>query len=138
MSQPLADDDYASLADFRLHIRKFLDFSRGAVEEAGLTPQQHQALLAIRALALQGPVLIRTLAEWLQLKHHSVIGLVDRLEQRGLVRREHDADDRRCVRLRLTRPGAALLADLSRAHRTELRAAAPTLVKALSRLLQER
>ena len=138
MSPPLADDDYTSLADFRLHIRKFLDFSRGAVEEAGLTAQQHQVLLGIRALGLQGPVVIRTLADWLQLKHHSVIGLVDRLEQRGLVKREHDIEDRRRVRLRLTRPGAALLADLSRAHRNELRAAAPTLVKALSRLLRER
>jgi DNA-binding MarR family transcriptional regulator len=134
----LSDDDYASLAQFRLHIRRFLEFSRDAVEEAGLTTQQHQVLLGIKGLGLDGPVVIRTLAEWLQLKHHSVIGLVDRLEARGLVRREHDADDRRRVRLRLTRSGAALLAELSRAHRTELRAAAPALVASLSRLLSER
>ena len=138
MSLRLSDDDYASLAQFRLQIRRFLEFSRDAVEDAGLTTQQHQVLLAIRALELDGPVVIRRLAEWLQLKHHSVIGLVDRLQARGLVRREHDADDRRCVRLRLTRPGATLLADLSRAHRTELRAAAPALVASLSRLLSER
>src|SRR4051794_18870718 len=138
MSPPLADDDYTSLADFRLHIRRFLDFSRVAVDEAGLTPQQHQVLLGMKALSLQGPVVIRTLADWLQLKHHSVIGLVDRLEQRALVRRGPDRGAGRRVRLRLPRPGAALLAALSRAPRHELRAAAPALVKALSRLLHER
>ncbi len=138
MSHPLADDDYTSLADFRLHIRKFLDFSRVAVEESGLTPQQHQVLLGMKALGLQGPVVIRTLADWLQLKHHSVIGLVDRLEQRGLVKREHDIDDRRRVRLRLDPSWRGAARRTVRAHRNELRAAAPALVKALSRLLHER
>src|SRR4029079_14824063 len=125
MSQPLADDDYTSLADFRLHIRKFLDFSRVAVEESGLTPQQHQVLLGMKALGLQGPVGIRTLADWLQLKHHSVIGLVDRLEQRGLVRREHDIDDRRRVRLRLTRSRARLLAELISCASNKISQASP-------------
>jgi DNA-binding MarR family transcriptional regulator len=134
----LSDHDYASLADFRLHIRKYFEFSREAVADAGLTPQQHQVLLGIKALGLQHPVVIRALADWLQLKHHSVIGLVDRLERRGLVRRERDLDDRRRVELRLTRPGATVLAELSRAHRSELRAAAPALVAALSNLLDDR
>ena len=138
MPSPLPDEDYGSLAEFRFNIRRFLEFSHQAVTDAGLTPQQHQALLGIKGLSLKGPVVIRTLADWLQLQHHSVIGLLDRLEVRGLVKRQRDPEDRRRVAIRLTRPGETVLAELSRAHRAELRAAGPALVNTLTQLLAER
>jgi DNA-binding MarR family transcriptional regulator len=138
VSTPLSTADYQSLAEFRFAIRRFTEFSQTAVSEAGITPQQHQVLLGIKALGLTGPVVIRSLAEWLRLQHHSVIGLIDRLERRGLVRRGRSASDRRYVVLRLTRAGEVLLSDLSQAHRRELRAAAPMLVSALSTLVANR
>jgi DNA-binding MarR family transcriptional regulator len=134
----LSDADYQSLADFRYAIRRFTEFSQAAVSEAGITPQQHQVLLGIKTLGLTQPVVIRSLAEWLRLQHHSVIGLLDRLERRGLVKRGRTAPDRRFVQLRLTRAGDALLSELSRAHRRELRAAGPALVSALSGLIAVR
>ena len=138
MAGTLSDDDYRALAAFRFQIRNFTEFSHLAVAEAGLTPQQHQVLLGIKSLGLDQPVVIRTLADWLRLQHHSVIGLVDRLERRSLVRRGRSPQDRRCVVLRLTRTGETVLAALTRAHRSELSAAAPGLVAALSRLVAER
>ena len=134
----LSDADYLALADFRYAIRRFAEFSQAAVSEAGITPQQHQVLLGIKALSLTQPVVIRSLAEWLRLQHHSVIGLVDRLERRSLVRRAQHPSDRRYIVLRLTRAGETLLGELSKAHRHELRAAAPALVAALSRLIAQR
>jgi DNA-binding MarR family transcriptional regulator len=137
MADHLRPGDYEALARVRFHIRSFLDFSQSAAREADITPQQHQVLLGIKALGIDQPVVIRALADWLRLQHHSVIGLIDRLERRGLVRRGRSASDRRCVVLRLTRAGESLLADLSRAHRRELRAAAPSLVTALSQLVSD-
>ena len=134
----LTDADYEALADFRYQIRRYLDFSERAARDQHLTPQQHQVLLAIRGLKRSRPVAIRTLAERLLLQHHSVIGLIDRLERRGLVRRERDEADRRRVALTLTRPGAVLLERLSLAHRQELAASAPALVRTLGGLVAER
>ena len=138
MPSTLSDDDYQNLADFRYAIRRFSEFSQAAVSEAGITPQQHQVMLGIKALGAKQPVVIRALADWLRLQHHSVIGLVDRLQRRGLVRRTPNPHDRRYVVLQLTRAGEALLSELTKAHRRELRAAAPSLVAALSSLVANR
>ena len=111
--------DYRALAAIRRGMRQFLDFSAGAARAAGLTPAQHQALLAIKGMT--GPVTVGSLAKWLGIRHHSTVGLVDRLVALNLVAREIDRMDRRRVRLRLTSRAIAKLAALSRIHRAELR-----------------
>ena len=111
--------DYRALAAIRRGMRQFLDFSAGAARAAGLTPAQHQALLAIKGMT--GPVTVGSLAEWLGIRHHSAVGLVDRLVALKLVARTADRSDRRRVRLRLTPRASAKLAMLSRTHRAELR-----------------
>jgi DNA-binding MarR family transcriptional regulator len=127
----MTDADYRALSEFRYHIRRFLHFSEEASRAEGLEPQQHQILLAIRALReRQGPT-IGELAEHLILRHHSAVGLVDRLERQGLVERVRDGDDRRQVRIQLTGEGAARLRRLSAVHREELRSSGPRLIKAL-------
>jgi DNA-binding MarR family transcriptional regulator len=129
--------EYQRLAEFRYRIRRFLRFSESVARAAGLEPQQHQLLLAVKA-ASGGAPNIGDLAERLQIRHHSAVGLVDRLEQRGLLRRVRAAGDRRRVIVELTPDGDALIADLSRHHLDELRAAGPRLVAALRALLDER
>jgi DNA-binding MarR family transcriptional regulator len=132
----LEDEDYRALAKFRFQIRSFLHFSEEATRSEGLEPQQHQLLLATRASAdLSGPT-IGELAEQLRIRHHSAVGLADRLVQRGLVERVRDGDDRRQVRIRLTPAGENILARLSSVHRTELLKSGPLLVESLAALLQ--
>ncbi|WP_202814882.1 MarR family winged helix-turn-helix transcriptional regulator [Aureimonas sp. N4] len=86
MSDPIDDEDYCALALFRRQLRSFLSFSEGAAAEAGLTAQQHQALLAIRAAA-ERSLPVGELADQLHLRPHSATGLVDRLARLGLVER---------------------------------------------------
>lgn len=128
---PLAEADFAVLADFRYQLRRFLHFSSEAVQAAGLTPTQHQALLAIKAAPAGQSLSIGDLAERLQVRHHSAVGLVDRLTNRHLVKRLHLATDRRKVGLKLTAQGERLIARLSSAHHAELKAIAPALSKLL-------
>ena len=117
--RPLSLQDYRALAEIRRGMRQFLEFSAEAAEAAGLTPAQHQALLAIKGMP--GPVTVGALAEWLGIKPHSAVGLTDRLARAKLVDRIQDSKDRRRVLLQLT-PGAdRTLAALSRVHRAELR-----------------
>ena len=111
--------DYQALAGIRRGMRQFLEFSAGAAGAAGLTPAQHQALLAIKALP--DPVTIGALAEWLGVRPHSAVGLADRLVRLKLVERIADPKDRRRVRLKLTKRADARLAALSQIHRAELR-----------------
>lgn len=116
---PLSFKDYRALAEIRRGMRQFLEFSARAARDADLTPTHHQALLAIKGMP--GPVTVGALADWLGIKPHSAVGLVDRLTRQKLVARIPDAKDRRRVRLALT-PGAdRKLAALSRVHRAELR-----------------
>ena len=136
MTATLTDGEYCALAQFRHLIRRFLHFSETAVHRVGLEPQQHQALLAIRALDPPPGPPISKLATFLLLRHHSAVGLVDRLESRGLVIRTRGIDDRREVRVCLTASGEELLERLSIQHRDELRIAVPALVQALSTLLE--
>lgn len=122
----LNDADYRALADFRYALRLFATFSEAAAAEAGLSPQQHQALLAIRGAAV-GDVTIGYVATRLVLKPHSASGLIDRLEAASLVERYHSDGDRRRSLLRLTPAAETLLADLSSAHRDEITRLKPML-----------
>ncbi|UIJ46097.1 MarR family transcriptional regulator [Sphingomonas cannabina] len=128
----LTDADYAALADFRHLLREFLAFSEGRAAEWGLTPQQHQALLAIRG-AGSGEVTIGYLADRLILKPHSATGLVDRLEALGLVRREASPADRRRALIALTPKAQDLLERLSATHREEIIRLKPMLAGFLDR-----
>lgn len=125
--RPLTDADYQRLAEFRYVLRHFLIFSEDAAEEAGLTAQQHQALLAIKGFGGDKPMTTGDLAERLGVRHHSAVGLIDRLLSKALVRRRSGLEDRRQVLLTLTPKAEALLAGLSAAHRDELRRLAPLL-----------
>lgn len=111
--------DYRALAGIRRSMRQFLEFSAQAARDAGLAPAQHQALLAIKGMT--EPVTIGSLAAWLGIRHHSAVGLVDRLAKGKLVARIPDPDDRRRMRLALTPRADAKLAALSQVHRAELR-----------------
>ena len=113
--------DYQALAQFLHALRQFLAFSQAAATAAGLTPQQHQALLAIKGMPRSEPVSVGDLAQWLGIKHHSCVGLVERLEGLGLVKKRGDASDRRRVQLKLTARAEAKLESLSAAHRAELK-----------------
>jgi len=121
----LAKKDYEALAAFRYMLRKFLHFSESAAEQEGLTAQHHQALLAIQGFPCRDVVTVGELAERLQLKHHSVVGLADRLVERGLVKRQSSEEDRRIVHLRLTARGLTILERLALAHQQELRKLIP-------------
>jgi DNA-binding MarR family transcriptional regulator len=133
----LSDADYQALADFRYQIRRFLHFSEAAAKAAGLEPRQHQLLLALRADPHPPGPTIGALAERLLIRPHSAVGLVDRMEARGLVERTHIGKDRREVRVRLTAEAREELKHLSSLHRKELRRAGPLLVQSLRALLDE-
>ncbi len=112
---------YESLAALRHALRRFLHFSQDAARQSGLTPQQHQALLAIKGFPGRDYVSITELAERLQLRHHSAVGLVDRLARARLLRRTPSVADRRKVELRLTARGEKVIEQLSAIHLQELR-----------------
>jgi DNA-binding MarR family transcriptional regulator len=131
-SREITPDHYQTLAALRHALRRFLLFSQEAARGAGIPPQQHQALLAIKGFPGREYVSIGELAERLQLRHHSVVGLVDRLVRRGLVRRKASATDRRRVEVRLAARGEKLIQRLSAAHLMELRQIAPRLRRLLN------
>lgn len=122
---------YETLAAWRHALRRFLKFSQAAAQSAGIPPQQHQALLAIKGFPERDYVTVGELAERLHLKHHSAVGLVDRLSKRQLVQRRTSATDRRRIEVQLTRRGEALVARLSAAHLRELRELKPELKRLL-------
>ena len=126
--------EYEALAGFRYALRKFLHFSEQAARQAGLTPQQHQALLAIMGYPGADRISIHQLAERLQLRHHSVVGLVDRLAGLGLVERSASAEDRRLVFVSLTPQGKAILDQLVDAHKEELRRLSAGLIELLAEI----
>lgn len=116
----LPDDAYARLLLLRTSLRKFERWSAQQAQAAGLTPAQHQLLLAIRGHGISSGPTIGEVADHLLLQHHSVVGLVDRAEAAGLVQRSRGDDDRRVVRLQLTPDGAERLETLSALHLEEL------------------
>lgn len=130
---PMAD--YYALAEIRYQIRLFLHFSEQAAREAGLEPQQHQLLLALKGLPEGNKATIRELAERLQLQHHSTVELINRLVERGFIKRLRDDIDRRCIIIHLTPQGEQVLQRLSLLHLHELQLAGPALVHALEVLL---
>jgi DNA-binding MarR family transcriptional regulator len=128
--------EFRSLAEFRYQIRIFLNGSEEASRNAGLEPQQYLLLLALRGLPAGREASIRELAERMQLRHHSVVELADRLERRQLLRRERSRDDRRQVILHLTPRGEKILIRLAKQRISELRTAAPALVRALTAVIR--
>jgi DNA-binding MarR family transcriptional regulator len=118
---------YELLAELRHELRRFQLFSREAARMSGMTAQQHQALLAIKGFPGRDYVSIGELAARLQVRHHSAVGLVDRLARQGLVRRTVSNTDRRRVEVRLTALGEKRIERLSAAHIRELRQLGPAL-----------
>ena len=123
--------DYEALARFRYELRKFQAFSKAAANKAGLTPQQHQALLTIRGFSNRGPVSVGDLAEFLLIRHHTAVELMDRMTKLGLLNRIVDEADGRRVFMKVTRDGERRLRKLSKIHFEELRAIGPTLTRIL-------
>jgi DNA-binding MarR family transcriptional regulator len=118
----LADGQYAKLLSFRTGLRRFLRWSEEQAATVGLTSAQHQLLLAIRGHRDSRGPSVRELADYLCTRHHSAVQLIDRTEQLGLiVRSRGDSEDRRVVRLALTKAGQDKLALLSTIHLEELR-----------------
>jgi DNA-binding MarR family transcriptional regulator len=129
----LADEEYARLLTFRVGLRRFLQWSAEHAATVGLTPAQHQLLLAIRGHPDSRGPSVRELADYLCTRHHSVVQLIDRAEQLGLItRNREDRGDRRLVRLTLTGVGEEKLILLSSAHREELQRLASLLTTFLN------
>ncbi len=131
-------EDYRVLAQFRQRIREYLRFSEKAARDAGLEPQQYQFLLALKGLPEGVAPSVGELAERLLIAHHSAVGLVDRLEARGLVRRLRDPDDGRRIMLALTPRGERTIGQLVTYHTQTLRRSAPELIEALSQIIGAR
>lgn len=116
-------------------MRKFLAFSKRALKaEADLTPEQYEALLALKAFTEATGLTVGQLSERLQVRHHTAVSLIDKLEARGLVRRDRGVDDRRHVFVRLTAAGSRLLGKVAILHRAEMRHRSPEMIEALIRL----
>ena len=129
--------DYRALAELRYQIRRFLSFSEREARGAGIEPQQHQLLLAIKGLPAGSRPTIKALAERLCVQHHTAVALVDQVEARAWARRERHEADRREILVKLTPSGERLLRRLSVLHRDQLRVVGPTLVAALSEILDQ-
>ncbi len=127
-------EGYRMLSDFRYLIRHFLEFSQTAARHAGLTPRQHQALLAVKGFPGSGSPSVGDFAERLAIRPHSAVELVDRLAEAGLLVRAHDPADRRRVLLALTEAAEKRLASLSAIHLEELRSMRPALLQLLDQL----
>ena len=121
LGAPLSKQEFEALARFRFGIRRYLRFSEETVRRHGLTPQQYQLLLALKGFPARDWATVGELAERLQLRHHSVVELINRAQGEGLVERVANPEDARSVRVLLTRQGERILGRLSALHRDELR-----------------
>jgi DNA-binding MarR family transcriptional regulator len=131
----LLSEDYEALASFRYAMRKFLNFSKRALAvEADLTPEQYEALLALKAYSGPLGLTVTELSERLQVKHHTAVSLIDKLEKLEFVRRVHGVADRRRVYVSLTGLGSRILSKVAVLHRREMRVRSPEMIKALLRL----
>ena len=130
--------DYRSLAEFRYAIRRFLAFSEAAASKAGLTAQQHQALLTIKGVGEIDGLSIGDLATRLLVRQHTAAELANRLEEAGFVRRQADPNDGRRVLLTLTPESEKRLQSLSDIHLDEISSMAPQLVSILAKLSSAR
>jgi len=136
MSERPQTPDFKAMAELRYQIRRYLRFSENAARQAGIEPQQHQLLLAIRGLPDQLKPTVGVLAERMQLQHHSTVELIDRLAERGFLCRLRATDDRRQVLVKLTRDGEEFLKKLSLHHLQELQTAGPRFVKILNGIIE--
>lgn len=127
--------EYQALAQFRYLIRRYLNNTETAARSVGLEPQQYTCLLAVRGLPHGKPATIQNLSERLQIRHHSAVELVDRMEKRGLLRRERSQRDRRSVLVHVTSRGEKLLSRLVRHRMAELRVTGPGLTRALQAVI---
>jgi DNA-binding MarR family transcriptional regulator len=135
MSAPNVESDFQNLAAFRYGLRKFLRSSKEYLAaEAHLTPEQYEALLALKAFSNKQGLLVGELSERLQVKHHTAVSLTDKLVQRKLVTRKRGTVDRRHVHVQLTPTGAALVTRLATVHQERLREVVPELLAALKEL----
>jgi DNA-binding MarR family transcriptional regulator len=132
----LGKSDYERLAAFRYTLRRFLSFSEAAAREIGLASQQYQALLAVKGFSGPDAITINQLAQQLLIKHNSAVGLVNRLEAEGLVRRQSAVGDRRKVDLVLTPKGGLALERLAATHHAELARTGPELRDVLEYVLR--
>lgn len=121
----MRQEDYARLLGFRADLRRFLRWSEEQARAAGLTPAQHQLLLAVKGHGDPAGPTIGDVADYLSSHHNSVVELADRAERAGYVERSRDPDDHRVIRLRLTAVGERLIGELSQAHLEELRRLGP-------------
>lgn len=119
-TEAITKEQFESMADFRYAIRRSLRLSEELVRRIGVTPQQYQLLLAVKGFPQRDFASVSELSERLQLQQHSTVGLIDRTEALGLVRREQGTTDRRQVFIHLTPAGEALLCRLVVFHREEL------------------
>lgn len=134
----MENEDYIALSEFRSQLRRFLRKSEDAAAAVGLQPQQHQVLLMIKGLQAAGvEPTITQIADRLYLRHHSVVGLIDRLEKNELVARHRTGLDQRNVLVSLTEAGDALIQRLSRYHQEALRSLGPDLVRSLRDVFEE-
>ena len=128
--------DYATLADLRYHIRRFLRVREVAARAVGVEPQHQLCLLQVKGLEGRQPATVGVLAERLQVRHHTVVALVDRLADRGFVRRRRNPRNRREVLIELTPAGEKVLETLVLFSLRELRNDGPALVATLKRLVR--
>ncbi|MCC7119088.1 MAG: MarR family transcriptional regulator [Anaerolineales bacterium] len=130
--------EYELLAAFRYSLRQFLHFSEEAAQSMGLTPQQHQALLSIKGFPGRDKITVKELSERLQIRHHSAVGLVNRLTAQKLLKREPSSADRRQVYVTLSAQGLIALEQLSSIHKEELRRILPELQKLFEQFSAEK
>lgn len=119
-ARPVTTADYRHLLEMRTGLRRFLRWSQDRARAAGVTPAQHQLLLAVRGHAGPGDPSVGDIARHLLLRHHSAVQLVDRAVVAGLIARRRDAADRRRVQVTLTPEGNRILESLAAEHLEEL------------------
>ncbi|HEY7322394.1 MAG TPA: MarR family transcriptional regulator [Candidatus Binatia bacterium] len=137
MSQIHLRPNLEAMAELRYQIRLFLRFSENAARQAGLEAQQHQLLLAVKGLPRSLKPTVGVLAERMQLKPHSTVGLIDRLVEKGFLLRLRATDDRRQVLVKLTHNGEQVLQKLALHHLQELRSVGPKLKNVLLNLVKD-
>jgi DNA-binding MarR family transcriptional regulator len=131
----LTKQDYHSMASLRYALRKLLRFSKDFVSaQAKLSPEQYEALLALKAFSNDEGLTVGQLSERVQVKHHTAVSLTDKLAARKLVTKRRGTPDRRFVYVKLTSAGAKLMTSLAASHRREIRIHADQIIDALRKL----
>ena len=134
-SLPLSRQDYHNMACLRCALLKFLRFSKTfVISQAKLTPEQYEALLALKAFSTDEGMTVGQLSERVQVKHHSAVSLTDKLAARKLVTKRRGQPDRRYVYVKLTAAGTKLVKLLAAGHRREIRKHASEILQALTKL----